>query len=118
MSHVIIDCAQGSCPKSRVPLCYRGCRMHRIVKGFVVQAGDITKGDGTGGTSIYAGTPLGNIWGHFKDEKFLPHHRAGLLSMANSKPNSNRSLCENMIIMHPYVMCLLLMCLCSALNFL
>ena len=55
-----------------------------------MQAGDITKGDGTGGTSIYAGTPLGDLWGHFRDEKFLPHDRAGLLSMANSKPNSNR----------------------------
>ena len=81
---------QGRCPISGAELCYRGCPVHRIVKGFVVQAGDITKGDGTGGTSIYAGTPLGNLWGHFKDEQFLPHHRAGLLSMANTRPNSNR----------------------------
>jgi cyclophilin family peptidyl-prolyl cis-trans isomerase len=47
---------QGVCAKTGVPLCYRGSRIHRIVSNFIVQGGDITKGDGTGGTSIYAGT--------------------------------------------------------------
>ena len=52
---------------------------------------DITKGDGTGGISIYGGTPDGNLWGKFKDESFLPHDSVGLLSMANSGKNSNSS---------------------------
>ncbi len=49
------------------------------------------KGDGTGGFSIYKGTPNGDIFGQFKDEKFYRHERAGLLSMANiGKPNTNK----------------------------
>lgn len=61
------------------------------MKNFVVQGGDITKHDGTGGTSIYAKTKIGNIWGQFADEKpFLSHNRPGILSMANSGPNTNR----------------------------
>ncbi|RHZ33153.1 hypothetical protein DYB37_011893, partial [Aphanomyces astaci] len=51
----------------------------------------ITKGDGTGGCSIYHGTPNANAWGYFKDESFLPHDRVGLLSMANKGPNTNGS---------------------------
>lgn len=63
--------------------------MHRIVKNFVVQAGDITKGDGTGGRSIYAGTKHANMWGKFKDESFHPHDSEGILSMANSGKDTN-----------------------------
>eukprot|EP01031_Cornospumella_fuschlensis_P029997 gene29997-36232_t len=62
---------------------YRNSRIHRIVKNFVVQGGDITKRNGTGGRSIYTGKPYADIFGNFKDEKFLPHSKEGLLSMAN-----------------------------------
>lgn len=36
-----------SAPKKQ--LWYKGCSVHRIVKGYVAQGGDITRGDGTGG---------------------------------------------------------------------
>ncbi|ETW10148.1 hypothetical protein H310_00518 [Aphanomyces invadans] len=70
---------------------FKGSKFHRIKTNFMVQGGDITKGDGTGGSSIYHGTPHANAWGHFKDESFLPHDRVGLLSMANKGPNTNGS---------------------------
>lgn len=52
---------------------------------------DFTVGDGTGGVSIYGGTPHGDLWGKFKDETFLPHNDVGLLSMANNGKNRNGS---------------------------
>jgi len=52
---------------------------------------DFTAGDGTGGQSIYRGTPPGDLWGNFKDEAFLPHDDVGLLSMANAGKNTNGS---------------------------
>eukprot|EP00981_Chlorochromonas_danica_P013628 scaffold6591_cov328-Ochromonas_danica.AAC.2 len=70
---------------------YKGSKIHRIVSNFVIQGGDITKGDGTGGVSIYRNTPNGDIFGAFKDENFtLPHDKVGLLSMANSGKNTNK----------------------------
>ncbi|KAG6962054.1 hypothetical protein JG688_00008803 [Phytophthora aleatoria] len=72
-------------------LTFKGCKFHRIIKNFVVQGGDFTTGDGTGGQSIYRGTPHGDLWGNFKDEKFLPHDNVGLLSMANAGKNTNGS---------------------------
>ena len=57
---------------------YRGVRLHRVVSGFVAQGGDVVKGDGSGGDSIYGGK--------FKDEAGgmkLKHDAAGVVGMAN-----------------------------------
>lgn len=63
---------------------FKGTTFHRIVPGFMAQGGDITRGDGTGGLSIYG--PC------FSDESFKRlHARANLLSMANAGPNTNNS---------------------------
>lgn len=65
-------------------LYFKGNKFHRIIPGFMCQGGDITRGDGKGGESIYGG--------YFDDENFtLPHDKPGILSMANSGPNKNRS---------------------------
>lgn len=78
--------------RSAKPLCFKDCSMHRIVEQFVIQGGDFTKGDGTGGESIYApNSEHGDMWGKFKDEGFMQHNRKGLLSMANNGANRNGS---------------------------
>ncbi|ELU04597.1 hypothetical protein CAPTEDRAFT_47195, partial [Capitella teleta] len=63
---------------------YKGSNVHRIVQDFCIQMGDITKGDGTGGRSIYGKT--------FADESFvLRHQSAGWVAMANYGRDSNGS---------------------------
>jgi peptidyl-prolyl isomerase H (cyclophilin H) len=98
LGRIKIELFQQDCPKTcenfrqfctgeflqnEQPTGYKNSIFHRVIKGFMIQGGDFVNHDGSGKMSIYGATS-------FPDENFLhKHDRPGLLSSANSGPNTN-----------------------------
>ena len=92
---------KGMCKNARnKKLHYLDCPIHRIVKGFVAQGGDVTRGDGSGGEVRrghhrlrFAHPPQSIYGGKFNDDKagFRTKFKKGSLAMANSGKNTNSS---------------------------
>lgn len=77
---------KGVSKDSGKPLHFKGSIFHRVIPGFMCQAGDFTNGNGRGGESIF-GRTFPDEW-----ERGVIHHtKAGLLSMANRGPNTQSS---------------------------
>ncbi|KAG4101517.1 cyclophilin-like domain-containing protein [Neocallimastix lanati (nom. inval.)] len=73
----------GECERNGKKLSYKGSIFYRVMKGFIIQGGDIDNNDGTGGESIYGK--------YFDDETFEIKHEEGIVSMANNGKNTNGS---------------------------
>lgn len=75
---------------------YNGILFHRIVPGFVIQAGDPKTKDaklkgewGTGGESIYGGTFVDEL--NPQAPSYILGYKRGVLAMANRGKNTNTS---------------------------
>ena len=72
--------------KAGKPLHFKGSSFHRVIPGFMLHGGDLTKSDGTGGESIY-GETFPDEWEH----GVVDHTAPMLLAMANAGPDTNGS---------------------------
>lgn len=89
IGNIYIKLYENECPrtcenfKSLSKIEYKGCVIHRLIKGFMFQTGDYENADGTGGKSIFGPK--------FPDENLTIPNKKYTLSMANSGPNTNGS---------------------------